>query len=38
MARYATKPDVDSVVFSKTATNHKKINIKPTTRRGGIRL
>lgn len=36
--RQGMKPKKDKVVYTQTANKVKKINIKPKTQRGGIRL
>lgn len=36
--RKGMKPKKDKVVFTQTANNVKKINVKPKLSRGGIRL
>lgn len=36
--RKETIPSVDSRIFRRTAAGSKKINLNPTTYRGGIRL
>lgn len=36
--RNKTKPSTDKKVYKQTAQKTKKINVKPTIQRGGIRL